>query len=470
MTQTGMILGTAAYMSPEQARGKPVDKRADIWAFGCVLYEMLTGRRAFGGETVTETLAAVLERPVDWTTLPPSTPANVRTVLRHTFEKDPKRRLHDIADARIQLDDTSLASSGVSSDVATRNVTPRWLMALGATAIVVGAAAWYLGFETAIDIAAGQRRHATGPHAEGAFPTSAETVLTLSPDGRRLAYAAAPNGVSRLFLRELDQFESKAIAGTEGATDPAFSADGKWIAFVAAGKIKKVTTMGDGLVTLSETQSDRSLSLSWESNDSILFSPTRATGIWRLSAAGGVPSPVTTLQEGELSHRSPAILPGGKSLLFSTTEGLGTGSIVVAQSLETGGNEVASDPAPALDTYPQDTCSTPSAARCSRCRSTPFASRFAEAPWLYFKASAKPWGARRSSQSPGPGRSPMSRPTTLKVRAPWCGSIAPAWNIRRLPPASTSRGRAWRPTVTASRLRSAADCRGRISETSGSWT
>src|SRR4029453_4402002 len=151
-----------------------------------------------------------------------------------------------IADARIQLDDTLLASSPVSSDVATRNVTPRWLLALGATAIVVGAAAWYLG----------PRQPSTSPPdsavtrlvltPEGTFPTGAETVLTLSPDGRRLAYAAAPNGVSRLFLRELDQFESKAIPGTEGATDPAFSPDGNWIAFVAAGKIKKVTPMGGG--------------------------------------------------------------------------------------------------------------------------------------------------------------------------------------------------------------------------------
>ena len=179
MTQAGIILGTAAYMSPEQACGKPVDKRADIWAFGCVLYEMLTGRRAFGGETVTETLAAILERPVDWTTLPAATPAGVRTVLRHAFEKDPKRRLHDIADARIQLDDRSLAPPLVSG-AGTRRVTLRWLMALGATAIAVGGVAYLVA-----------KRPSTSPTGtvvtrlvvtpEGPFPTDAESVVALSP-------------------------------------------------------------------------------------------------------------------------------------------------------------------------------------------------------------------------------------------------------------------------------------------------
>jgi Tol biopolymer transport system component len=334
MTQVGIILGTAAYMSPEQARGKPVDNRADIWAFGCVLYEMLTGRRPFGGDTVTETLAAILERPVDWTTLPTSTPQGVRTVLRHALEKDPRRRLHDIADARIQLDDNLLAPPPVSG--ATRNVTRRWIMALGATALVSGGAVWYLGSTrpSTVPIGAAVTRLVVTP--EGPFPTDAEGVVALSPDGRRLAYVATPDGQPRLYLREIDQFEGKPVPGTEGAVDPAFSPDGNWIAFAAAGKIKKVTVTGDRLATLTEAQPDRNLFLSWESNDSLFFIPGRSTGVWRVSAAGGSPTPVTTLQEGELEHQHPAILPDGKSLLYSVRGGLGSGSTVIAQSLETG--------------------------------------------------------------------------------------------------------------------------------------
>jgi len=334
MTLAGMILGTAAYMSPEQARGKPVDKRADIWAFGCVLYEMLTGRRAFGGDNVTETLAAVLEREVDWTTLPPSTPAGVRMVLRHALEKDPRQRLHDIADARIQFDDHSLAPA-VISDAGPRNQTPRWLMAIGATAIAVGGATWYLGAMRPSTSSTGTAVTRLVVIPEGPIPADAEGVVAFSPDGKRLAYLATAEGQPRLYLRDLDQFEGKPIPGTEGARDPAFSPDGTWLAFAAEGKVRKITVAGDRSTLLTETQTDRGLFMSWESNDSLLLSPSQATGVWRLPASGGALTPVTTLQEGELGHNLPAILPGGKSLLFSVQQGSGAKSLV-AQSLETG--------------------------------------------------------------------------------------------------------------------------------------
>jgi serine/threonine-protein kinase len=335
VTQAGIILGTAAYMSPEQARGKPVDKRSDIWAFGCVLYEMLTGRRAFPGVTVTETLAAILERSVDWTKLPASTPMNVRTVLRRAIEKDANRRLHDIADARIELDDDERVSTTVSGASA-RSVTLKWIAALGAVAIVVGGAAWYLGSRrpSTASFGAAVTRLALVP--DGPFPTDAEGVVALSPDGRRLAYVAGPAGQSRLYLRELDQFEGKPIPGTEGAGSPAFSPDGNWLGFIAAGKVKKVAVTGGIPVTLSE--STKSLALSWESSDSLLFSPGQATGIWRVSAAGGVPpTALTTLEDGDVSHVYPVILPDGKALLYAAQNAApGNNPTVFAQSLETG--------------------------------------------------------------------------------------------------------------------------------------
>jgi serine/threonine-protein kinase len=335
MTQAGMILGTAAYMSPEQARGRPVDKRADIWAFGCVLFEMLSGRRAFDAASVTETLAAVLERQVDWSVLPPSTPPGVRTVLRRALEKDPKRRLHDIADARIEIDDSQVApASTPSTSTRGRGTMLPWMTVTGAIAILVGGAAWYLG----------ARAPVTAPtpvafkvETEGPVPAEVEgVVVAFSPDGRRLAYVAIgvvgqarPAAQRRLYLRELDQLESSPLAGTEGAADPAFSPDGNWIAFTAAGRIKKISVADGTVVPLTEARYDRGAFLSWESNDSLLIGSSSATGIWRVPAIGGVPTVVTTLHPGEVKHTNPAILPGGKGLVYSAAEA------VIAESLET---------------------------------------------------------------------------------------------------------------------------------------
>jgi Tol biopolymer transport system component len=330
MTGVGVIAGTAAYMSPEQASGQFVDKRSDIWAFGCVLFEMLTGRRVFHATTVTATMAAVLERAVDLTGLPPATPPGVRTVLRRTLERDPQRRLHDIADARIELDDNTALP--VASPAAASGSAGRWMVALAATGLALGVGGWFFGRSPSTPPTAALVTRL--PIAVEAPMSEDEGMLALSPDGRRLVYVVPSAGKRQLFLRELDQIESRLIPGTEGAANPAFSPNGQWIAFESGAALKKVAVGGGEPVTVSTvTVSDRfgRFGLSWESNDSILFHPGYATGIWRVPAAGGgTPSVVTKLRAGEVEHHSASILPGGRVVLFDSN------AQVIAESLATG--------------------------------------------------------------------------------------------------------------------------------------
>ena len=329
VSAVGTIVGTAAYMSPEQATGRAVDKRADIWAFGCVLYEMLTGRRAFAGATVTETLAAVLEHDVDWTRLPVATPANVRTVLRRTLEKDPRRRLHDIADVRIELDDQAAPADANPNG---RRSAAWWVAAVALVALAAAFAAWQLK-PAAAPPSAQIARLIVAPEA----PVSPDTegAIALSPDGTRLAYVVASSGGRLLYLRSLDQYEGRPIPGTEGADDPAFSPDGQWLAFVTDHEIKKVAVAGGAPQSLCQLAGVRGLT--WESPQTILFNGGRAAGLFRVSAAGGTPAPVTMLGTGDLEHDFPQVLPGGKSVVFTLSQAGAIGSPrIVAQSLETG--------------------------------------------------------------------------------------------------------------------------------------
>jgi eukaryotic-like serine/threonine-protein kinase len=337
MTGAGVLLGTAAYMSPEQARGQDVDKRSDIWAFGCVLYEMLTGERPFAGATTTETLAAVLERQVDWTKLPSSTPATIRTLLRRTLEKDPRRRLHDIADVRIEFDEVERSPDPVPAGKP-RSWIP-WAIALGAVAIAAVVAAW------AITTRAGPVSSSPPPEVSrtvivpaAPVPSQGEGGLALSPDGRLLAYVAEHDGVRQLYLRHLDHFESAPIAGTEDADDPAFSPDGRWLAFAAAGKLEKVAVDGGRPVPVCDFSVGHGIY--WASDDEIVFGNGLVRGVQRVPASGGPPTPMTTLQPGELEQNYPVVLPGGRAILFlSLTDADGPRPInrhIIAYSLETG--------------------------------------------------------------------------------------------------------------------------------------
>jgi eukaryotic-like serine/threonine-protein kinase len=324
-TSEGVILGTAAYMSPEQARGKVVDKRTDIWAFGCVVYELLTGRKAFGGETVSDTIAVILEREPDWSALPRTTPSTIRRLLQRCLEKDPKRRLHDIADARLEIDDAAREVPSVAERGSIESQRPalrsRTVWALAGAAVVLvalGAAAgvvWWPVRATPPRSALA-RLMITLPAAQalekGRFPP-----VALSPDGKLLVYAAAVNGGhTSLYLRPLDELAARPIPATEGASSPFFSPDGRWLAFYVNGMLEKVSVAGGVPLTICEAPPV--WSATWGENDSIVFATTLAgSGLWRVSANGGEPMPITTPRPDEAEHGYPQILPGGTQVLFS---------------------------------------------------------------------------------------------------------------------------------------------------------
>jgi serine/threonine protein kinase len=338
-TREGAILGTAAYMSPEQARGNPVDKRTDIWAFGCVLFEMLTGRSAVAGDTVSDTIAAILEREAPWTMLPHSVPA-VRRLMQRCLEKDPRRRLHDIADARIEIDEALTSPATASTDSVDRksgSTVVRWVSALIVTAVITGFVVWNLkpGPSSATSIPGSTARLLIAPPPGDPLAVDV-TAIALAPDGRYVAYVAGQGSRQRIFLRGIDEFNSTPIPGTEGGDNPFFSPDSQSVGFFANGKLKKVLRGGGMPVTVSEVLAQANSAPSWESDDTIFFTPNTGSSIWRLSASGGALTAVTTLTDNEISHRWPQLLPGGKTLLFSALTASANDPQAYVQSLETG--------------------------------------------------------------------------------------------------------------------------------------
>ena len=304
-TRTGTVIGTAAYMAPEQARGEPVDKRADIWAFGVVLYEMLTGHRLFKGATASDTLALVLTREPEWERVP----AQARRLLRQCLEKDPRRRLRDIGDAAALLDETAEASSSPARS--------RWWLAAAAVLLVAVVSAWVsrrLLPAPATSAPVVRLDLDLGPAGTlGANGSNA----ALSPDGTRLAFATmGPDGKSHLFTRRMDQAQATELAGTEGASAPFFSPDGQSIGFFTPGKLMKIGAEGGTVTALCDAPTSRGAS--WGEDGNIILTPDVQTRLLRVPAAGGgVPTAITEFSGGEISHRWPQILPGGKAVLFT---------------------------------------------------------------------------------------------------------------------------------------------------------
>ncbi len=334
MTNVGMILGTAGYMSPEQARGQEVDKRTDIWAFGCVLFEMLTRKQVFGGETVTDILGAIVHKEPDWKALPESTPQGIQRLLRRCLEKDPHNRLHHIADARIEIRQAQTEPVGPTLEpVAPVVASSSWRWAIlggiiGLAGSIAGVFLWNLADHS-------QPRQPTVAQFPVVLPEGATLrgyLLALSPDGTQLVYAAHREGTRQLYVRALDQLESKPIPHTEGAMHPFFSPDGKWVGFFALEQaaLKKVSLMGGTPQTLCEVRVSRGGS--WGQDGTIVFGET-AGGLWRVSDAGGTPKELT---RGPCFR--PQILPGGKAVIFNRLEKGGTSITVL--SLKTSEEQV----------------------------------------------------------------------------------------------------------------------------------
>ena len=316
-TKMGVIMGTAAYMSPEQARGKTVDKRADIWAFGVVLFEMLTGRQVFSGTDISLTLAAVLRQDMDWTELPSETPHSVRRLLRRCLERDHKRRLPEIGTARLEIDETDAEAVPVApAGAPTAPIAQPALwqrpasivaIALG-TLLLGGLAVWSVVqpdsvpvVRVPIPLGADETLSSTGRHS-----------VAISPDGRRIVYVA--NG--GLWLRPIDQLQATAMAATFGdgnARNPFFSPDGQWVAYHSGQGLKKVSISGGAPVVLSDA--DNPHGATWGADDAILFGQG-LEGIWQVPGAGGSPEQLIALDDGALAH-GPQMLPGGEWVLFT---------------------------------------------------------------------------------------------------------------------------------------------------------
>ena len=309
-TEEGRILGTPAYMSPEQAQGKPVDKRADIWAFGVVLYELLTGERLFKGDGTADMLAQVLTKEPDLGKVQPK----VQKLLARCLEKDPKKRLRDIGEAAYLLDDAPGAGQQpVGGPESTLHKRMAWIVAAVLTIALAGVS-WIAWRATRpLDRPLVRLDVDLGPDVSLGSPYGADAIL--SPDGTRLVYVSQ----GRLFTRRLDQPNATELAGTQGASAPFLSPEGQWVAFYAQGKLKKISVEGGAVITLCDAP--YLLGGSWGEDGSIIAALNTNTSLSRVPSAGGTPTPVTELQSGEGTHRWPQILPGGKAVLFTANSG-----------------------------------------------------------------------------------------------------------------------------------------------------
>ena len=348
-TQMGMVIGTAAYMAPEQAKGKPVGKQADVWAFGVVLYEMLTGTRPFAGEDVSETLARVIDREPEWETLPDKVPVVLSSFLRHCLQKNRKQRIRDIGDVSLAMEGAFETTASTSSEPAVSTPLQFWqrpvpaLVVMVLVAVIAGLAVWSVTRSTA-PASPALRRFAIdlGP----ADPIAVSTVRVMpavSPDGTQLVYAANVRGTQQLYLRTFDQLDAQPITGSENAYEPFFSPDGEWVGFVDpfSSALKRVSVRGGQALTLAACFPPNGAT--WLPDGTIVASCIESglgTILLRIPVAGGTLDPLTTLDadNGEVGHSWPRVLPGGGALLFTiVTDGQrADASRVAVLSLDTG--------------------------------------------------------------------------------------------------------------------------------------
>ena len=352
MTGVGVILGTAAYMSPEQARGKTIDKRTDIWSFGCVLYELLTGRSAFAGETVSDTIAAILEREPEWNVLADTTLPAVRRLLQRCLEKDSRRRLHDVADVRIEIEDalTTPASHGSAEPGRVRGVigpassrASRWALLWAAATVAMAVALIALAALALRRPSADPRplRLSIVPPAGTIFTPqdiSGTPNFAMSPDGSRLAFVASASGArSQLWVQQLESAAAQPLPGTDDATGPFWAPDSRSLAFYARGKLKKVSLGGAAPQDLADVAVDVA-SGTWNADGIIVFGVATGGGLFRISAEGGPAVPVTTLDAArvETGHIWPQFLPDGRRFIFYVRSSIPANSGVYVGSIDSG--------------------------------------------------------------------------------------------------------------------------------------
>ena len=310
----GVIFGTAAYMPPEQVKGLPVDRRADLWAFGCVLFEMLTARRAFDAADVTDTIVAVLSKEPDWQMLPASAAA-VRPLLSRCLRKDVKQRLQAIGDARIQIEDLLDGPLEQPADRRTSAPPRTWALAAAAIAgaiVAGGAVAWILARPAPVP-ALTARLEIVPPPSQAVAVQGADRDLAISPDGRHVVYLSG--NPSQLVLRPIDRREGQLIAGTSGARYPFFSPDGRWIAFFDGLWLKRVAVAGGPVLTICESEIPRGAS--WGDDGHIVFATQ--SRMLRVAWDGGEPVELTKPDPaaGESGHWHLSVLPGGQRVLFT---------------------------------------------------------------------------------------------------------------------------------------------------------
>jgi Tol biopolymer transport system component len=323
LTGLGIVLGTAAYMAPEQAKGREADKRSDIWAFGCVLYEMLAGRRPFDGEDTTDVLGAVVRLEPAWEALPSNVPASVRTLLSRCLVKDRRRRVGDIAAVLFVLDHQAAVAPTVT--VASRSNRVAWLVAALATSALVATAVVALRLSrpgtvapdlVQFTIAPPEKTVFGGPAAGG---TGRAAQLAISPDGRNIVFVAGAQSAFQIWLRPMGTEGARPIQGTEGGAFPFWSPDSQFVAFFAGGKLKKVAIAGGPPVELADAAAGRGGS--WSRDNVIVFDGATGSGLFRVSSGGGAPTAVTALAEGEDAHRWPHFLPDGRHFFYTAVTG-----------------------------------------------------------------------------------------------------------------------------------------------------
>jgi serine/threonine protein kinase len=324
-TRVGVILGTAAYMSPEQAAGKPADRRSDIWSFGAVLYEMLAGKQAFTGESVSDTLASVLKLDPDWSALPDSAPASIRKLIQRCLTRDRRQRLQAIGEARIAIEQ-ELANPEIRSEVPSgSNDRPsrwRWVLATSVMAAALGTVS-FLHFRELRSEAPALRYTIATPE------NSTVLEFAISPDGRYVAIAVSTNGRSQLWLRALKELELQPLPSTDDATGPFWSPDSRQIGFFAQGRLKRIAVGGGSAQTLSTAQ--ERVGGSWNRDDVILFASSE--GLQSVPATGGVPA---TVIKGDRAYRFPQFLPDGHHFLYMISSGSPTQGMVHWSSLNGG--------------------------------------------------------------------------------------------------------------------------------------